>query len=246
MGFSGGGSNVLLPHSHDGRVVQDGGPLDFNSITQSQSAAGEVFYSDGIALQQLAYPAVPAGETLTAAAASTAPTWVAAAPAGAVMELVGFSRVPLAGTTTTLNISFAAIDRADISELLCIGQGANGGNDVGLQVNGNVAGYATQGSRYVGGVETIVNTSGQAEYNLVNGTAFANTWFSVFHIMATSISGDNDIAIISQVGGATASEASGGICTTNTGSFTSVRIGTSGSNSIEQGTWLAVYKVLNT
>ena len=79
MGFSGGGSNVLLPHTHDGTVSQDGGPLDFNNITQSQSAAGEVFYSDGAHLQQLAYPAVPAGETLTAAAASTAPSWGAAA-----------------------------------------------------------------------------------------------------------------------------------------------------------------------
>ena len=79
MGFSGGGSNVLLPHTHDGTVTQDGGPLDFNNITQSQSAAGEVFFSDGAHLQQLAYPGVPAGETLTAAAASTAPSWVAAA-----------------------------------------------------------------------------------------------------------------------------------------------------------------------
>jgi len=79
MGFSGGGSNVLLPHTHDGTVTQDGGPLNFNNITQSQSAAGEVFYSDGAHLQQLAYPGVPAGETLTAAAASTAPSWAAAA-----------------------------------------------------------------------------------------------------------------------------------------------------------------------
>ena len=42
MGFSGGGSNVLLPHTHDGRVAQDGGPLNFANITQSQSASGEI------------------------------------------------------------------------------------------------------------------------------------------------------------------------------------------------------------
>lgn len=53
MGFSGGGSNVLLPHQHDGTVSQDGGPLDFNNITQSQSASGQIFYSDGAHLQQL-------------------------------------------------------------------------------------------------------------------------------------------------------------------------------------------------
>jgi hypothetical protein len=82
MGFSGGGSNILKAHTHNGLTVQDGGALDFDDITQSQSSAGMVFYSDGTHLQQLAYPGVPAGETLTAAAASTQPSW-AAASAGA-------------------------------------------------------------------------------------------------------------------------------------------------------------------
>lgn len=88
MGFSGGGSNVLLPHTHDGTVSQDGGSLDFNNITQSNSSAGQVFYSDGVHLQQLSYPGVPAGETLTAAALSTAPSWVAATPAATAWEIV--------------------------------------------------------------------------------------------------------------------------------------------------------------
>ena len=81
MGFSGGGSNILKPHTHNGLTVQDGGALDFDNITQSQSSAGQVFYSDGTHLQQLAYPGVPAGETLTAVAASSAPSWAAAASA---------------------------------------------------------------------------------------------------------------------------------------------------------------------
>ena len=76
MGFSGGGSNILKSHRHDGLVVQDGGSLDFNNITQSNSSAGQIFYSDGVHLQQLAYPGVPAGEALTAVAASTEPSWV--------------------------------------------------------------------------------------------------------------------------------------------------------------------------
>jgi len=82
MGFSGGGSNILKSHRHDGTVIQDGGSLDFNNITQSNSSAGQIFYSDGVHLQQLTYPGVPAGETLTAAPASTAPSW-AAGSAGA-------------------------------------------------------------------------------------------------------------------------------------------------------------------
>ena len=115
MGFSGGGSNVLLPHTHDGRVSQDGGPLNFSNITQSQSAAGEVFYSDGTALQQLAYPGVPAGETLTAAAASTAPAWVAAAAATSAFELVDDQE--LGGTATFIDSTFAAISGDDVSQL---------------------------------------------------------------------------------------------------------------------------------
>ena len=77
MGFSGGGSQ-LRAHTHDGTVALDGGALDFDNITQSQSSAGMVFYSDGTHLQQLAYPGTPAGETLVAAPASSAPTWGAA------------------------------------------------------------------------------------------------------------------------------------------------------------------------
>ena len=113
MGFSGGGSNVLLPHTHDGTVAQDGGALNFNNVTQSQSSAGQVFYSDGVHLQQLAYPGVPAGETLTAAAASTAPSWAAATPATGTFELV--DTVELTGTASFIESTFTSISGSDIS-----------------------------------------------------------------------------------------------------------------------------------
>lgn len=87
MGFSGGGSNVLLPHTHDGRVSQDGGALNFSNITQSQSAAGQVFYSDGVALQQLSIGA--ASDELRVNAGATAPEWYTPAAASATWtELV--------------------------------------------------------------------------------------------------------------------------------------------------------------
>lgn len=105
MGFSGGGSNVLLPHTHDGTVSQDGGSLNFNNVTQSQSAAGEVFYSDGVHLQQLAYPGVPAGETLTAAALSTAPSWAAAAPVSTVWTELANITLGSAGTLQASGLS---------------------------------------------------------------------------------------------------------------------------------------------
>ena len=81
MGFSGGGSNVLLPHTHDGTVSQDGGPLNFNNITQSQSAAGQVFFSDGAHLQQLSIGA--ANDELRVNAGATAPEWYTPGPPAA-------------------------------------------------------------------------------------------------------------------------------------------------------------------
>ena len=138
MGFSGGGSNVLLPHTHDGTVSQDGGPLDFNNVTQSQSSAGEVFYSDGAHLQQLAYPGVPAGETLTAVAASTAPSW-AAAPGGAATILV--DSVTLGASNNTITSSFAAVNQSDVSQFFCI---LNSEKDTaGGQINCTVNSLAT-------------------------------------------------------------------------------------------------------
>jgi len=112
MGFSGGGSNVLLPHTHDGRISQDGGPLQFNNVTQSQSAQGEIFYSDGTALQQLAYPGVPAGETLTATALSTAPSWASATPAATVWQSLSDVTLGVAGQLSSG--TFPAHDLLDI------------------------------------------------------------------------------------------------------------------------------------
>ena len=119
MGFSGGGSNRLLPHTHDGTVAQDGGALNFNNVTQSQSSAGEVFYSDGVHLQQLAYPAIPAGETLTAAAASTAPSWAAAA-SGAATILVSHTELLVANSS--ISSTFANIPQSDVSKFFGVFQ----------------------------------------------------------------------------------------------------------------------------
>jgi len=161
MGFSGGGSNVLLPHTHDGTVSQDGGPLNFNNITQSQSAAGEVFYSDGVHLQQLVYPAVPAGETLTAAALSTAPSWVSAAGGGAAYELLGSTELgaPAADQTLTwASQSFADIAAVDIF-FSCVTPGNL--NGIQFQLNGiTSASYNFDGTYVSGGTSSSINGSG--------------------------------------------------------------------------------------
>jgi len=77
MGFSGGGSGLLLNHEHDGTLALDGGPLDFKNITQSSMSAGSLSFSDGVHLQELVKPVVPANEILQFATAASAPSWAA-------------------------------------------------------------------------------------------------------------------------------------------------------------------------
>jgi hypothetical protein len=150
MGFSGGGSNILSPHTHDGTVSQDGGPLDFNNVTQSQSSAGQVFYSDGVHLQQLAYPGVPAGETLTAAALSSAPSWAAGAAATQAVELLGSVEQTVAGTN--LNLSFASTSFSDVAAIDVYYSGFGASNDWTITINGLTAtNYVIQRNRQTNG-----------------------------------------------------------------------------------------------
>lgn len=168
MGFSGGGSNVLLPHQHDGTVSQDGGPLNFNNITQSQSAAGEVFFSDGVHLQQLAYPGVPSGEILTAAAASTAPSWGAGGGA-ASMQFVTSSVLGVDANAMEFAIS-PAVQQADIAYLVIVlnsdVNAAGLGNHTYLQVNSLGSLYDFQGSFIQGGVQFMQNQTNQTEWRM--------------------------------------------------------------------------------
>ena len=167
MGFSGGGSNVLLPHTHDGTVTQDGGPLDFNNITQSQSAAGEVFFSDGAHLQQLAYPGVPAGETLTAAAASTAPSWVAAAaPTSVWTELANET---VSGGSANLTASW--LGTYQILQIFVYSDSV-GATPSGIRWNGdNAANY--------NGVHSTGSWSGERSTDYTNASTTDFVWSNI-------------------------------------------------------------------
>ena len=175
MGFSGGGSNVLLPHTHDGTVTQDGGPLNFNNITQSQSAAGEVFFSDGVHLQQLAYPGVPAGETLTASALSTAPSWVAAPASTAVYEEIASTTLGVSANDITL--TFPAVSASDVAEFYFVTNGAvdNSNGELGIQINGHTTAgsYDMQRLNVQAGVtsSSTHNANYWKPYGLVPGDA---------------------------------------------------------------------------
>jgi hypothetical protein len=85
MGFSGGGSNILRAHTHDGTVVQDGGSLNFDNITQGALTAGDVIYSDGVHMQRLGIGG--AGTVIESSGA--VPQWSSVAPAAPVMSVDG-------------------------------------------------------------------------------------------------------------------------------------------------------------
>ena len=177
MGFSGGGSNVLLPHTHDGTVSQDGGPLNFNNITQSQSSAGQVFYSDGVHLQQLAYPGVPAGETLTAAAASTAPSWGAAGAGVWNADGTDSSAVGAASLSVTGMVG------RDITEVLfhvCEDPAVN--ENLQMRVNG--ISTNTYFSRFYDSDGGNNNVNSISQYRLTNQHAVGCDYVGVIYIMA--------------------------------------------------------------
>jgi len=75
LGFSGGAAAQTKPHTHDSLIVNDGGSLNFDNITQGSLTAGDITFSDGVHLQRLAI-GNPA-DSLVVNGGGTAPEWSA-------------------------------------------------------------------------------------------------------------------------------------------------------------------------
>ena len=158
MGFSGGGSNVLKSHTHDGLTVQDGGSLDFNNITQSNSSSGQIFYSDGVHLQQLSIGA-PNDEIRVSGA--NLPEWYTPAAAGSNYEFLGSAT---AVSTSPITVSFTAVTNPDYVVAVFAGAPA-AGQEVGFQVNGiTTSTYNNQGFYQSSGSQTMRNVSGNDKF----------------------------------------------------------------------------------
>ena len=166
MGFSGGGSNILKAHTHNGLTVLDGGSLNFNDITQSQSSAGMVFFSDGTHLQQLAYPGVPAGETLTAAAASTSPSWGSAGGATITSQKIS----PTDNQTTT---STSLVDLTAGSATLPTRTGGSALMVYTQCIEKSTIGYWRQAFYYNGSSKESVQQFAGSAYEDISGTLSA-------------------------------------------------------------------------
>ena len=111
MGFSGGGSNILKPHTHDSNILQDGGNLDFQGVTQGNLSAGSLTYSDGSNLQELVIGSV--GNELRVNTAGTALEYFDTSAQGK-WELLDQHAVDNASTETTYTKTFSpALDMMD-------------------------------------------------------------------------------------------------------------------------------------
>lgn len=238
MPFAGGGGGQLSNHVHDNTPLQ-GGPLQFNGTTIGGMNAGDITYSDGAALQTLAFPGVPAGETLTAAAASTSPSWVAGS--GSLYELI--TSVQLGADATNITASFAAVSQSDISHILAVFNGrGNVGNNTYLRVNGLASNYDLDGVGYVASVRYDENLNGATQWN-----GFPD-WVgdeSVCYFNLTCNPVTEHIQCSANVCGNLGWENWSGTNTTAAQtSISSVDLFPSGGNTIKDGSRLDVYKIL--
>jgi|28_taG_2_1085356.scaffolds.fasta_scaffold01449_3 hypothetical protein len=200
MGFSGGGSNVLKPHTHDGNIAQDGGALDMDGVTQGSLTAGDLIYSDGSNLQRLAIGG--SGQSLTSS--GSAPQWSAAS--GAAMELIE-TRVISGSTSLSETFTFSPALQPGVtglSEIYWIITGAASNSDLRMFVNGiTTSTYDRQELRQVGATISGVSNSGAPEWALMDAGIYADYFTSqgsiwlaenntTYKIMGTSIQTGND------------------------------------------------------
>jgi len=163
MGFGGGGGAQLTNHVHDNTPLQ-GGPLDLAGVTIGSLNSGDLTYSDGAALQQLA---ISAPNDQLRVSAGNIPEWFTpAAGAGGQMQLVSHSF--LAADATEIDSSFAEIDQDDVSNLRVVFNGRLSTNVLlRLQINGITNNYDYGMARLVNASETYSFSNGQASFEIV-------------------------------------------------------------------------------
>jgi len=95
MAFSGGGSNVLKPHTHDSTIIEDGGALNFQNITMPTMSNGSITYANSAHLQELS---IGTPTHVLTVSAGNLPVWSAMAPGGATCS----DSLTISGQTNTL------------------------------------------------------------------------------------------------------------------------------------------------
>ena len=236
MGFNGGGGGQLLNHEHDGTLVADGGPLDFKNITQSAMSAGSITYSDGVHLQELVKPAVPAGELLQFAAAASAPSWgVPITNVDRLEQLASYETVD--ATTDTVVLTFSSIDLHDYASLYLTFSGVVvGALDLEVKMGAAVTSYRTNYDQSDTGTWTNVNGTGASEWKLADldiGTWFNGQCFLFSRKSNENIEGYGMIGNVTCSAGSVSNSIAGGFTGSATSDITTVTVQTS-TSSFEQ------------
>ena len=132
MPFNGGGGGALPPHEHT-NIANDGGPLDFNNTTIASMNSGDMTYSDGAALQQLA---IAAPNDQLRVSAGNIPEWFTPAAGSATYELVDTETLLV--DTSNITLTFPAITGSTVSQFIMTFNGAVDipGEEIGVRING--------------------------------------------------------------------------------------------------------------
>lgn len=242
MGFSGGGSNVLKSHTHDGTIVQDGGSLNMDNVTQAALTAGDIVYSDGNHLQRLAIGG--SGQSLTSS--GSAPQWSAAS--SSLWSLIESQTLTTPSNDLTITPSPAITFDSTVNEIYCPFRGSmQASQDLRFTVNNSTAsvynlryGYADSGGGSGG-----VSRDNEPEWALAASDAesFFNGWIK-FYIVSNN-SGDNVVCGNYMLASNNAHYGSINFGTVPTNSITEIKMWLSGSANLSTGSTLGVFKLSN-
>jgi len=172
MGFSGSGGSVTRPHTHSSAIVNDGGALNMDNITQASLTAGDIVYSDGTALQRLALAA--ANDELRVNAGATAPEWYTPAAGGSNYEHIASGT---ASGGTSLTVSFTGVAPPDYIVAIWNGSVTAAQGIDKVRVNGiTTAGTYKQDGQYIeASGANVITTSNDGWYGClssISGTEF--------------------------------------------------------------------------
>ena len=196
MGFSGGGANILKPHTHSAAILQDGGNLDMQGVTQGNLSAGSLTYSDGNNLQELAISATPNDQLRST---GSIPQWFTPATPTSVLweELDRHLSTTNESTYTYTPASALDLD-SDYNCIMCTGRGmVNASLALQLKIN-NLTEYHTTVNENVngtfGGFQDGSATAAQIISNsLLNG--LQNSFNYQFYIAKAKSSATEETAV---------------------------------------------------
>ena len=232
MGFSGGGSNILKNHTHSAAVLQDGGNLQFDGVTEGNLSVGSITYSDGSNMQELVKPVVPGGQLLEFATAATAPSWgVPITNQDRLEQLASYETVN--ATTDTVVLTFSSIDLHDYASLYLTFSGVVvGALDLEVKMGAAVTSYRTNYDQSDTGTWTNVNGTSASEWKLADldiGTWFQGQCFLFSRKSNENIEGYGMVGNVTCSAGSVSNSIAGGFTGSATSDITTVTIQTSTS-----------------